>query len=425
MTEEGRTLDIETPRALLPLVTGTQRYKGLKGGRGGAKSHFFCEMLVEDMLSDHVRAACLREVQNSIKDSVKLLIEDKIQKFGVRGAFKITDREIICPETDSLCIFRGLQNHTAASIKSLENFNRALYEEAQTLTKRSLELATPTFRAIGTQQWFAWNPDKETDPVDVMFRENKDDPDFVCVHVNYYDNPWFPDDLRRDMERDRIRNQEKYGHVWLGGYRKNSDSQVFKNWKVEWFEPPAPGTPILLGADWGMSLDPTVLIAGFIVGRTLYIWREVYQLGCPIDRRAALFDKIDPTWTIEKARDPNWQSLARKYPIIADSSEPATIDFMQRNGFPRMQAALKGAGSVEAGVSFLQGYDIIVHPDCKFGGVSHAVDELTHYSFLIDKKTGMVLPVLADDKNHVIDSIRYAVEATRRAYTSSSSELRI
>ena len=409
----GRTLNIDTPRAMVPLL-GKHRFKGAKGGRGGTKSHFFCEMLVEEMVSQHTRAACLREVQNSIKDSVKQLIEDKITKHNVGGLFKVTDREIICPSTDSLAVFRGLQNHTAASIKSLEGFNRALYEESQTLTQRSLDLAIPTFRVPGSQQWFAWNPDLPKDPVDKMFRENAGDPDFVCVTVNFEDNPWFPEELRRDMLRDRLRDPDKYSWIWRGGYRKNSEAQVFRNWKVERFDAPPAGTTLYGGGDWGFSIDPTVGLICFIRGRTLYIWREVWAIGCDIDRTPALFDKLDPEWTPERAKDPNWKSLARRINFVADSARPETISYMQRHGYPRMSAAIKGAGSVEDGVEFLKSYDIVIHPDCM-----HTIDEFKLFSFKIDKQTDAITNELDEKDNHTIDSARYAVEGVRRSTKTS------
>lgn len=415
----GRGLNINTPRAFVPLL-GKHRFQGARGGRGGAKSHFFAESIVEECLIQHTRSACLREVQNTIKDSVKQLLEDKINKHKVGHLFKITDREIVCPSTDSLIIFRGLQNHTAASIKSLEGFNRPWYEEAQTLTQRSIDLATPTFRAPGTQQRFSWNPDEEDDPVEILFSLNKNDPDFVCVNVNYWDNPWFPDDLRKDMLRDKARDPEKYDHVWCGGYRQNSEAQVFRNWKVESFEPPASVTKFYLGADWGFSVDPTVLVLCYIVGRTLYIWREKYAIGCEIDRTPALFDQIDPAWTPAKAKDPNWKSLARRLPITADSARPETISYMQRHGYPKIQAAIKGPGSVEDGVEDLRSYDIVVHPQCP-----HVRDELRLYSYKVDKKTDRVLAELEDKKNHTIDSVRYALENVRRGGESFSQELRI
>jgi phage terminase large subunit len=410
---------LSTPRAFVPL-TAPRRFKGAKGGRGGAKSHYFAERFVRDCFRGHVRGACVREVQNSIKDSVKQLLEDKINKHDVRGHFKITEREITGPN-DSLFVFRGLQNHTAASIKSLEGFNRVWYEESQTLTQRSLDLAIPTFRTPGTEQWFSWNPEFATDPVDKFFNDNiaANDPDFALVTVNFEDNPWFPEDLRRDMERDKLRDADKYNWVWRGGYRQNSEAQVFRNWKVERFER-QPGDVILGGGDWGFSVDPTVATLGFIRGRTLYIWREVWQIGCEIDRTPALFKKLDPDWSEAKARDPSWRSLAQTVPFVADSARPETISYMKRNGFPQMTAAIKGPGSVEEGVTFLQSYDIVVHPDC-----FHTIDELKLYSYKVDKKTGLITSELEDKNNHCIDGIRYKIESVRRARTTSSQELRI
>lgn len=417
------------PRAFLPLLQPRQ-FKGAHGGRGGGKSHLFAGLLVASALETHIRAACVREVQDSLRDSSKQIIEDKINAFGVAHKFKITDREIVGPH-DSLFVFRGLQRHTASRLKSLEGFNRAWYEEAQALSKSSVETALNTFRSEGTEQWFSWNPDREDDPVDVMFRENtakpwglleKDDPDFVCVEVNYPDNPWFPSPLQRNMRRDKLRDPEKYNHIWLGGYRKNSDSQVFqqgKHWKVEAFDRPAPDIAILGGADWGFSIDPTVLVLCFIKGHTLYVWRESWGTQCGPDRRPALFDKIDPEWSPLKARDPHWKSIARRVPIIADSALPEAIDSMQKAGFSRMRPAIKGANSVEEGVTFLQGYDIVVHPDC-----INVIRELSRYSYKIDPKSQAVLPVLEDKDNHTIDALRYALESVRRANTVTREELR-
>jgi phage terminase large subunit len=100
---------------------------------------------------------------------------------------------------------------------------------------------------------------------------------------------------------------------------------------------------------------------------------------------------------------------AEKWPIVADSSRPETVSYMRQNGFPKIMGAVKGTGSVEDGIEFLKGYDIIVHPRCK-----HVADELLHYSYKTDPLTGKVLPILADKKNHTIDALRYACEAVRR-----------
>lgn len=385
-------LQIQTPEVFLPLLQPA-RYKGAWGGRGSGKSHFFGEMLVEECLIQPTRAVCVREIQKSLDQSVKRLIEDKITGLGVESRFRILDTRI---EVDNggVIIFQGMQNHTADSIKSLEGFRIAWVEEAQSLSQRSLDLLRPTIRAPGSEIWFSWNPSKDTDPVDLLLRGETPPPGAIVVPANWSDNPWFPDELRDEKDYDQRRDPEKYAHIWLGEYQRNSEARVFRNWKVEEFETP-PDARFYYGADWGFSVDPTVLVRAFVEGRTLYVDAEVYQVGCEIDRTPDLFDKIEGS---------------RKWPIRADSARPETISYMQRHGFPKLVPANKGAGSVEDGIEFLKSYDIVVHPRCR-----HTADELALYAYKTDKLTGEVLPVLEDKKNHIIDALRYAVELLRGA----------
>ena len=396
-------------KAFKPLLA-PKRYKGARGGRGGAKSHFFATLAVMEAISGHQRFVCGREVQNSIADSSKQLVEDKIRQFGLSDQFKVTDQEIIYPKTDSLFVFRGLLKHTVSSVKSMEGFTRLWLEEAQTISQRSLDIAIPTFRAPGSEIWASWNTTSPKDAVDRFFVDNRDDPDVSFIEVNYYDNPWFPDELRKDMERDKRRDPDKYAHIWLGKYQRRSEAAVFRNWKVRRFDTPK-GARFYFGADWGFSIDPTVLVRCWTEGRTLYIDAEAYQVGCEIDRTPDLFDKEPPGV-------PEWRP--REWQITADSARPETISYMRNHGFPRMVPALKGPSSVMDGIEFLKSYDIVVHPRCH-----HVIDELSVYSFKTDPKTDEVLPILEDKKNHTIDALRYALESLRRASTSSVAALRI
>jgi phage terminase large subunit len=388
-------LRIRTPRVFLPLIE-PRRYKGAYGGRGSGKSHFFAESLVERaLLQPGCRSVCIREVQKDLRQSSKLLIEDKIRKLGLERAFGIQKTEIGTPG-GGIIIFQGMQNHTQDSIKSLEGYDLAWVDEAQSLSQSSWDLLYPTIRKPGSELWFSWNPRSETDPVDAMFRKvHADDPRYVSVRANYNDNPWFrKTELHEDMESDKRRDPERYSHIWLGEYQRNTEARVFRNWKIEAFDTPKDAR-FYLGADWGFSVDPTVLVRCWINARTLYVDYEAWQVGCEIDRTPALFDKVPE---------------ARKWPLRADSSNPQSISYMARNGFRNIAPSVKGPGSVEEGVEFLKGYDIVVHPRCK-----HVIDELSLYSYEIDKQTGEILPKLADKKNHTIDSLRYAVEAVRRA----------
>jgi phage terminase large subunit len=342
------------------------------------------------------RAVCIREVQKSLDQSAKRLIEDKIQHFGVPG-FAVRDARIETPG-GGLILFQGMQNHTAESIKSLEGYDVAWVEEAQSLSQRSLDLLRPTIRKEDSELWFSWNPRFPTDPVDAFLRGPVLPPGAVVVRANYRQNPWFPDVLRAEMEWDQARDPEKYAHIWLGEYERHSEARVFRNWRVEEFETPADAT-WYLGADWGFSIDPTVLVRCYLQGRTLYVDRELYKVGCEIDHTPALFDTLVPG-------APAW---ARRWLITADSARPETISHVKRHGYPRIVPSVKGPGSVEEGITFLQSYDLVVHPRCV-----HTIDELTLYRYKTDPLTQAVLPVLEDKKNHVIDALRYAVEPIRR-----------
>lgn len=220
------TLRLEVPRKLKPLLTA-RRYKGAYGGRGGAKSHFFAEQLVLRCFTSFTRVVCIREVQESIKDSVQQLITDKIAKFGLQDHFDPVEREIRGPH-GSLIIFRGMQSYNADNIKSLEGYDVAWVEEAQTFSQTSLDLLRPTLRREGSELWFSWNPRYKTDPVDRFFRKNPPE-DAISVMVNWRDNPWFPNVLRKEMEHDFKIDPDKAEHIWNGGYG-SSQGAILARW---------------------------------------------------------------------------------------------------------------------------------------------------------------------------------------------------
>lgn len=389
-------LQIKTPewfeRALVPA-----RYKGIHGGRGSGKSHAVAEYIVERCLMQKTDVVCLREVQKSLKQSVKKLIENKIQDLKLGHLFDCLFDRIKTPH-GGVIIFEGLANHTAESIKSLEGFDIAWFEEAQSCSQRSLDLLRPTIRKEQSELVFTWNPRLNTDPIDVLLRGSNPPPDSVVIEVNFTDNPWFPKVLQDEMIYDRGRDPDKYAHIWLGQYLKNSEARVFKNWKIEEFDAPADAVH-RFGADWGFAVDPTVLVRCHTIGRKLYIDYEAYQVGCEIVDTPALFLSIPES---------------EKWPIVADSARPETISHMRKSGFPKIMPAVKGPGSLEDGIEWLKSYDIIVHPRC-----THVIDELTMYSYKVDELTGNVLPVLEDKNNHVIDACRYSLEGVRRTATAT------
>ena len=278
---------------------------------------------------------------NNRKQSVKKLIELKIEALNVGKYFEIQESKVIAKNGGQI-IFMGMQNHTADSIKSLEGYDRAWVEEAQSLSQNSLDKLRPTIRKPNSELWFSWNPNLDTDPVDVLLRGEHAPPDAQVVKVNWSDNPWFPEVLRDEMQYDQRRDPDKYAHIWMGEYQRNSESRVFRNWTIEEFVTPVDAT-LRFGADWGFASDPTVLVRCHIQGRRLYIDYEAYQVGCEILNIPELFMTVPES---------------ERYPIIADSARPETISHLKKHGFPRIMPAVKGPKSIEDGIEWLKSLDL-------------------------------------------------------------------
>ncbi|MCJ8334625.1 MAG: PBSX family phage terminase large subunit [Epibacterium sp.] len=218
-------LQIETAAVFAPLLE-PRRYKGAYGGRGSGKSHFFAELIVEmAYATPGFRAVCIREVQNTIKESVRQLLIDKINKNGLSNFFQVLDGEIR-GANGSLIIFKGMQHYSADGIKSLEGYDVAWVEEAQTLSQRSLDLLRPTIRKEGSEIWFSWNPENEDDPVDQFFRGQARG-NAVLVKANWNDNPWLPDVLRAEKDEDYLADPEKAAHIWGGQYNIVTEGAYF------------------------------------------------------------------------------------------------------------------------------------------------------------------------------------------------------
>lgn len=251
-------LIVEAPDALLPLLQPA-RYKAAYGGRGGAKSHFFAEQIILRCFSRKTRVACIREVQATIKDSVRQLLIDKIDKLGLGDHFDCLESEIR-GKNGSLIVFKGMQSYNAHNIKSLEDFDIAWVEEAQTLSATSLRLLRPTIRKNGSELWFSWNPRYDSDAVDKFFRGGRMRDDAVVIPVNWYDNPWFPDILKTEMEQDYQDDPEMAEHVWGGGYEIITEAAYYakqvaaaeKDGRVGFF-PHIEGSPVFTGWDLGVD----------------------------------------------------------------------------------------------------------------------------------------------------------------------------
>lgn len=376
---------------------GKYRYRVLHGGRGSGKSHVMADALVIKAYLKPLRILCCREIQKSIAESSKKLIEDKMKARGLIGPgrpFQSTEYSIRGRGSEFL--FAGLRTNPDA-IKSMEGLDVAWIEEANRASDKSITILRPTLRNEQSEIWASYNPEKPDDAIDKMFRGGEPPPRSLIIEANWRDNPFFPKVLRDEMDWDRRRDPDRFGWIWEGEYIQHSHARVFTNWTEGEIVVP-PGTRPYYGADWGFSVDPTVLIKVYLIPgtRTLYVEKELYRVGLEIDHTPAFFKTMDPDIT--------------KWPICSDSARPETISYMKRHDFPKMMGAKKGAGSVEDGIEFMKSFDIVINPSCQY-----TIREFKTFQWKTDPQDEkIILPVLGDKDNHLIDAVRYAVESTRR-----------
>jgi len=393
----------------LIVIGSKSRYKVLYGGRGGGKSYAFADALISRSLEKKIRILCTREMQNSIRDSVHKLLSDRIEKLGLSDFF-IVKRESIVGTNGSEFIFKGLR-HNISEIKSTEGIDICWVEEAEKVGKASWDILIPTIRQEGSEIWVSFNPEEEKSSTYQKFVVNTPD-DCQIAKINFDNNIYFPEVLRKEMEHDKRVDFEKYQHVWEGEVKKYGEACIFAHkYRVEAFElgelfgtyandneheeevkgdPKIKDLRFFFGSDFGFSNDPLAVGRMFIHEHKLYIDYEFYAVGIEIDEMERAFDTIPEV---------------RKWKITCDSARPDTISFLRKKGF-NCVGAKKGKGSVEDGIQFLRGFEeIVIHPRCR-----GAIDNFSNYKWKQDKITQEILPIPADGSDHWCDLARYALE---------------
>lgn len=368
------------------------RFKILFGGRGSGKSWSVARYLLLKAVSGKYRILCTREIQNSIKDSVYRLLVDQIYELKLQSFFTIK-ADTIQSFCGSEFLFKGLHNNIS-EVKSTEGIDICWVEEAERVSRESWDVLIPTIRNEGSEIIIVFNPEDEKSDTYTRFieRDGKpvDLPDALRELVNFEDNKWFPEVLRKEMEYCRRVDPEKFEHVWMGKPKKYGDALIFKN-KIEIREFEAPeGIELYYGADFGFSQDPSVLGRMFIKDNCLWIEYEAYGVGVEITDLPSFYRSVPGSeeWT-----------------ITADSERPDTISYLSREGFT-IEGAKKGKGSVEDGIQFLRSFEkIIIHPRCK-----GAIGDFTNYRWKKDRITDAILPVPKEGSDHWPDTARYALE---------------
>lgn len=384
---------VELPPKLIPVFSparGELRYRGAYGGRGSGKSFTFAKMAAIWGYAEPLRILCTRELQDSIKESFHAELKNAIESEPWLAAHYDVGIDYLRGSNGTEFLFKGLR-HNIGSIKSMAQIDLCIVEEAEDVPEHSWQALEPTIRTPRSEIWTIWNPKRKGSPVDSRFRQSEP-PRCAIVEMNYSDNPWFPDVLEEQRKTAQRRfDPAVYAHIWEGAYLEASDAQVFNGkWIIDEFSPTAGWEGPYFGADFGFAQDPNTLTKSWVHNSCLYIEYEAGGIGVELDEMPALYDQIPGS---------------RDYIIRADCARPETIAYLKRRGF-KIEAAPKWQGSVEDGVEFMRGaFDkIIIHPRCK-----KTSEEFRLYSYKQDKLTNDILPIIIDDWNHYLDSIRYAL----------------
>lgn len=240
--------------AFLTFYQVHKRFKFAHGGRGGAKSYSYGDILLLMGREHKLRILCTREIQKSIKDSVHTLLRDKIALYGFSD-YIVQDTSIKNRLTGTEFIFTGLREHNITSLKSYEGIDVCWVEEAQDVSQKSLNILTPTIRKKGSEIWFSYNRMNLLDPAHKLFmRECGNDavkktfkPNFtegefiwyeyqgedaIGIYINYDGNPYLTDELLKEMGKDKDDNPSLFRHKWLGEPQSQGDNTLISREKA-------------------------------------------------------------------------------------------------------------------------------------------------------------------------------------------------
>lgn len=386
---------IDLPDALIPVFTGKKRYRGAYGGRGSGKTFGFALMAAikgyefgEAGRSGSI--VCARQFQNSIADSSMDEVKKAIRKHQwLEDYYEIGETFIRSRNGRITFRFRGLERNLD-SIKSESGILVLWVDEAESVSKRAWDKVRPTVRAAESEIWVTWNPESADSATDEFFRA-KTPPNSSIVKMNYYDNPWFPEELEQERLYDQEFNVDTYDHIWHGDYLTSTEAQVFHGkWEIKSFNEEGLGFAHR-GLDFGFSQSPLAASLSYISDQTLYIAHEFHERRIELDHTIDRVNEEIPGF---------WNGV-----VYADSAEPKSISYLKRNGAKYIKPTPKQGGSIEEGIRWMRSLKkVVIHPRCV-----HTAREFRVYSHKVDRKTGTVLDALNPVNDHIIDSLRYAL----------------
>jgi phage terminase large subunit len=287
---------MKIPAKFLPLITERYRYKLYWGGRAGGKSFAFADCLLSQARKKKLFIACVREVQNSIKDSVYKLLQDRANFYELND-YKFYEDRIENIFTGSKFVFKGLKDQNSQNIKSLEGVDICWIEEGQSISKASFEILDPTIRKEGSEIWVSMNREEENDPIWKAIAADPDERTLV-VKVNYYDNPYCPEEMKYLAEKCKEQSPDDYEHIWLGAPVNQGDTKLIavKDVRKAMQNRIAVSTsPLIVGVDIARFGDDKTVLC-FRKGRYCYKLEEYAHLDSVevANRLTAIIQDLKP-----------------------------------------------------------------------------------------------------------------------------------
>jgi len=221
---------LKVPQKLLEILTKINDYRYLRayGGRGGAKSQTIGRIMLYLGEMRKLRIVCGRETQNTISESVYSLLVDLIRSFNLN--YEIQASKLIHRETGTEITFRGFRQQGAFNIQGMEGIDIVWIDEAQAITKKTIDVLIPTIRKDNAKIMFSMNPHVVTDPVTVFCKGRSD---CLEININYDENIFCTAALKREAEECRKKSEDDYQHIWMGLPLAQAEDAVFSMEELE------------------------------------------------------------------------------------------------------------------------------------------------------------------------------------------------
>lgn len=400
-------VQIEIPPKLIPIFSQPNvRYRSSWGGRGSAKTRTFAlmtairgYMFAEAGISGLILGA--REFMNTLSESSMEEIKQAIRSVPFLDSYYDMGENYIRTKNRRVSYgFAGLR-HNLNSIKSKARILLCWVDEAETVSEVAWRKLLPTVREDGSEVWITWNPERRDSATSQRFRHEEIYDELtgeligVGCEMNYSDNPWFPEVLEIERRQDQANQDDAtYRWIWEGDYLELSEAQIFRNkYEIKDFIPdPKEWDGPYQGLDFGFAQDPTAATRVWIHDQCLWVEYDAAKIGLELDDTKPFLCKKIPDF--------------EKYATYADNARPESISHLKGKGLHRIKACEKGKGSVEDGIEHIKSFKkVYIHSRCK-----DTINEFRNYSYKKDRLTDEVLPIIVDEFNHCIDSIRYGLE---------------